>query len=61
MITTVTYTSTLMAKAAALGKARAAGAPEEEVKALEEDLKAYERLCLESDTMMLDSLRRGDL
>lgn len=61
MVKTVTYWSTLMAKAAAVGKAREAGAPPEEIAALEADLKAYEKACNEADEMVLDQLRKGDL
>lgn len=49
----VTFTSTLMHKAKAVGRAKLAGDPEELARA-EADLKAYEELVLASDEMRID-------
>lgn len=53
-IKTVTFASTLMHKARAVGQAKLAGDPEEIAKA-EAALKEYEALVLSSDEMMLDT------
>lgn len=52
-IKVVTFSSTLMHKAKAVGKAKKAGDPEAIAEA-EADLKAYETLCLEADEMRID-------
>lgn len=50
---TVTFASTLMHKAKAVGRAKLAGDPEELARA-EADLAEYEALVLECDEMQID-------
>lgn len=52
-VTLVTFTSTLMAKAAAVGRARRSGDPDA-LAGAERDLQAYEQLCLKAERMILD-------
>lgn len=49
----VTFSSTLMHYAKAVGKARMHGTPEE-LAAAEKQLKDYEELCLKADEMRID-------
>jgi len=51
----ITSMQVLFQKAKALGNARKNKASSEKIKELEEDLKAYEKLCLQSDQILMNS------